>query len=493
MGAGPDQSFTDTARLFSMLASAVPVGLALVDLDMRYRFVNEAFAVSVGCAPSSLMGHSMSETVSVFWPQVQAAVCRAMKGEATYELDLTLPLASGEAQRWSASYVPLLSGGRVVGVGISIHDEHTAAKPNLGAQTEDIQEIQYVLDIDRYHPAPSDSVMDLLGIQRDEFPIESGLFIEPLYPVDSKDQADDRLSLEDGGQIAIERHLVNSDGSERWVHQRSEVRIDESGQQTLVGTVQHITERSEAETRLHEMQADLLHVSRLSAIGQVSSTLAHEVNQPLTAIGNYIRACLLMLSTPEPTSTAKIKGVLEKAALQTTRASEIVRNLREFARKGEIVQHPENLTVVVQEAMALARLGLKDRGLKVRLKLAGDARWAVINRVQIQQVLVNLIRNAIEAMENEPRRELIVTTASGGADLIEVSVADTGPGLSQDVASDLFKPFVTTKSEGMGVGLAICQTIVAAHGGTIWAEANPVGGAIFRFTVRRAAERDSSE
>ena len=475
-----------------MLASAVPVGLALVDLDMRYRFVNEAFAGSVGCVPSSLMGRPMSETVSVFWPQIQAAVHRAMMGEATYELDLTLPLASGEAQRWSASYVPLLSGGRVVGVGISIHDERTATKPNLGAQTEDIQEIQYVLDIDRYHSTPSYSVMELLGIQRDEFPIESGSFIEPLYPVDTKDQAEDRRSSDDGGQIAIERHLVNSDGSERWVHQRSEVRIDESGQQTLVGTVQHITERSEAETRLHEMQAELLHVSRLSAIGQVSSTLAHEVNQPLTAIGNYIRACLLMLSAPEPASTAKIKGTLEKAALQTTRASEIVRNLREFARKGEIVQHPENLTVVVQEAMALARLGIKDRGLKVRLKLAGDARWAVINRVQIQQVLVNLIRNAIEAMENEPRRELIVATASGGAGLIEVSVADTGPGLSQDVVSDLFKPFVTTKSEGMGVGLAICQTIVAAHGGTIWAEANPLGGAIFRFTVRRADEGDSA-
>src|SRR6185312_10897838 len=120
-----------------------------------------------------------------------------------------------------------------------------------------------------------------------------------------------------------------------------------------------------------------------------------------------------------------------------------------------------------------------------------DSRWAVINRVQVQQVLVNLIRNVIEAMENEPRRELIVATASGGADLIEVSVADSGPGLSGDVAADLFKPFVTTKSDGMGMGLAICQTIVAAHGGKIWAEPNPTGGTIFRFTVERAAESES--
>jgi two-component system sensor kinase FixL len=475
-----------------MLASAVPVGLALVDLEMRYRIVNEAFAGSVGCSQSSLVGRPMSETVSVFWPQIEAAVRRALNGEGTYDLELTLPLAGGEAQRWSASYVPLRSGGRVVGVGISLLDGHGAAKPNPGGQTEDIQEIQYTLDIDGYQSVPSDSVMDLLGIQRDEFAVESGLFIDPLYPAGFQDQADRRLSLDDGDTVAIERHLVSSDGSERWVHQRSEVRVDESGQQTLVGTVQHITERSEAETRLHEMQADLLHVSRLSVIGQVSSTLAHEVNQPLTAIGNYIRACLLMLTASEPPPAAKVRSVLEKAALQTTRASEIVRNLREFARKGEVVRRPENLTVVVQEAMALARLGIKDRGLRVRLQLAGDARWAVINRIQIQQVLVNLIRNAIEAMENEPRRELIVGTASGGPDLIEVSVADTGPGLSRDVAGDLFKPFVTTKSRGMGVGLAICQTIVAAHGGTIWAEANPAGGTIFRFTVRRAAEGDSA-
>jgi len=475
-----------------MLASAVPVGLAFVDLDMRYRIVNEAFAGSVGCSPSSLVGQPMSETVSVFWPQIEAAVRRAMEGEGTYDLELTLPLADGEGQRWSASYVPLRSGGRVVGVGISILDGRTAAKPNPGGQTEDIQEIQYTLDIDRHHPAASDSVMDLLGIQRNEFAVESGLFIEPLYPAGSQDRADCRVPVDDGDTVAVERHLVSSDGSERWVHQRSEVRVDESGQQTLVGTLQHITERSEAETRLHEMQADLLHVSRLSAIGQVSSTLAHEVNQPLTAIGNYIRASLLMLSAPEPPPAAKIRSVLEKAALQTTRASEIVRNLREFVRKGEVVRQPENLTVVLQEAMALARLGVKGRALRVRLRLAGDARWAIINRVQIQQVLVNLIRNAIEAMENEPRRELIVATASGGADLIEVSVADTGPGLSRDVAEDLFKPFVTTKSDGMGVGLAICRTIVAAHGGRIWAEPNPVGGTIFRFTVRRAAEGDSA-
>ncbi len=487
LGPGPDRSFTDTARLFSTLASAVPVGLAFVDLDMRYVVVNEAFAAFAGRSPGYLAGRSLSETVPGFWTQIEPIVRRAMlDGEGTYDLELTQP--GSEGRSWTVSYVPLRSGGQIVGVGVTVLERKSAVgKPGAGGQTEDVEEIQYTLDIDHYHPASSDSVMDLLGIQRDEFAADGGIFLD-VYPDKEAVQRSGRLPLDDLDTVAIERRLVNSDGSERWVHQRSEVHVGKSGQQTLVGTVQHITERSEAETRLHEMQADLLHVSRLSAIGQVSSTLAHEVNQPLTAIGNYIRAGLLMLSAAEPVPNAKIRAVLEKAALQTTRASEIVRNLREFARKGEIVRGPENLTVVVQEAMALARLGIKDRGLRVRLRLAGDSRWALINRVQIQQVLVNLIRNAIEAMEGVVRRELIVATASGGADLIEISVADTGPGLSGDVADDLFKPFVTTKSNGMGVGLAICQTIVAAHGGKIWAEPNQAGGTVFRFTVERAAE-----
>jgi signal transduction histidine kinase len=477
-----------------MLASAVPVGLAFIDLEMRYLVVNRAFADFVGRPAEQLVGRPLSETAPTSWALIEPVVRRALlKGEGTYDLDLTQPVAEGEPRRWSASYVPLRSGGHIVGIGISVLDGKGASIKSAptGGQTEDIQEIQYTLDIDRYHLASSsDRVLDLLGIQRAEFAADGGLLLNTVYSDGAAAQPSDRLPLDDGDTVAIERRLISPDGSERWVHERSEVRVGESGQQTLVGTVQHITEHSETETRLHQLQAELLHVSRLSAIGQVSSTLAHEVNQPLTAIGNYVRAGLLMLSAPEPVPNARIRNVLEKAALQTARASEIVRNLREFARKGEVVRRAENLTVVIQEAMALARLGVKERGLKVRLRLDGASRWAMINRVQIQQVLVNLIRNAIEAMADSTRRELVVATSSADGNLIEVSVTDSGPGLSIGIAEDLFKPFVTTKSDGMGVGLAICQTIVAAHGGKIWASTNPNGGTVFSFTLERSEPED---
>jgi two-component system sensor kinase FixL len=269
--------------------------------------------------------------------------------------------------------------------------------------------------------------------------------------------------------------------------------LERPGQDVLVGTVPQITEASEVETRLHQMQSELLHVSRLSAMGQVSSTLTHEINQPLTAVGNYIRAGLLMLDAGDQIAPAKVRGVFEKAAQQAARASAIVRNLREFVRKGDVERRAGNLSIVIQEAMALARLGSRDRGLKVRLQLDSNSRWASFNRVQIQQVLVNLIRNAMEAMADGPRREIMVATVSNGKNLIQISVADSGPGLAENIASDLFKPFITTKPEGMGVGLAICHTIIDAHGGTIWAEPNDDGGTTFHFTLPRAEAGEDTE
>jgi two-component system sensor kinase FixL len=235
---------------------------------------------------------------------------------------------------------------------------------------------------------------------------------------------------------------------------------------------------------MHEMQNELLHVSRLSAMGQMSSTLAHEINQPLAAIGNYVRAGLTMLDSDNPEIVAKSRGAFEKAAQQAERASDVVGNLREFVRKGDAARKPENLSAVIQDAISLAQLGGLNRGPTVQLNLSGQAEWATVNRVQIQQVLVNLIRNAMEAMTMiGGRGQITVETHLTGPDIIEVSVADTGPGLPAKLNGDLFKPFITTKPQGMGVGLAICQSIIEAHGGKIWAESPPNNGAIFHFTV----------
>jgi signal transduction histidine kinase len=471
--------------LLSRVIAAAPVGLAFIDLQFHYVMANDAFAPFGGAPLNLLIGRTVWENAPLLWLQIQPLLRRALDlGEATYDFDLMLEGAA--PRKWRASFFPVQLDGLIGGVGISVTDLQAIddkSVPMLG-QSEQVEEIQYSLDIDRHRPASPDRVLDLLGIHRTEFAADDDTFLNAIFPEDSSAM---NPELGDGDNaVAIEHRLVSADGAVRWVHERAEFLVGESGRQTLIGTVQHITERNETETRLHQMQSELLHVSRLSAMGQVSSTLAHEVNQPLTAVGNYIRAGLLMLDSGDKFSRLKIRGVFEKAGQQAARASDIVRNLRAFVRKGDSTSQPENLTVVVQEAMTLARLGVKDRGLKVRLRLDGNSSWASVNRIQIQQVLVNLIRNAIEAMTDSPRREVFVSTASGGPEFIEVSVADSGPGLTEAVARGLFKPFVTTKADGMGVGLAICHSIIEAHGGKIWVEPNQPTGTIFRFTVPRS-------
>jgi two-component system sensor kinase FixL len=189
-------------------------------------------------------------------------------------------------------------------------------------------------------------------------------------------------------------------------------------------------------------------------------------------------------------NSALLQDDLDKYAEQAVRAGQIIRRLRDFVARGESERRVESLKKLVEEASALALVGAKDQGIRVRFLLDPDADLVLADKVQIQQVLLNLIRNALEAMELSERRELLVSTAAGADDLITVSVADTGPGIAPEILAQLFQPFVTTKRHGMGVGLSISRTILEAHGGQIWADVNPSGGAIFRFTLRNVSKED---
>ena len=241
-------------------------------------------------------------------------------------------------------------------------------------------------------------------------------------------------------------------------------------------------ERQERERRVGELSSELIHVSRLSELGQMVSALAHEVNQPLTAIGNYLRAGQRLA---EAGDGAKLRTALDKAVGETTRAREIIQRLRDFIRKSESAKRAEPLRTTIEEAIALALVGAEAREVELDLRLDPAAPAALIDKVQIQQVLLNLVRNAVEAMAESPRRSLVIATQAADG-RVEVSVADTGPGLSAAVRERLFQPFVTTKSSGMGVGLSICRSIVEAHGGRLWAEDNPGSGTVFRFTLQPA-------
>jgi two-component system sensor kinase FixL len=251
----------------------------------------------------------------------------------------------------------------------------------------------------------------------------------------------------------------------------------------FTGFIQDLSERQQAERELHSLQSELAHVSRVTDMGTLATSIAHELNQPLTAIANYVEAARDMLDDPTPETLAILKEALDECAQQSIRAGQIVRRLRDFMSRGETERRVESLSRLISEASALALVGAKEHGVEVELALDPSADNVLVDRIQIQQVLVNLIRNAIDAMAESPRRQLEIASQPDSNGFIRVSVADTGPGLAPEVADKLFQPFVTTKTDGMGIGLSICQTIIRAHEGRIWTGPSHLGGAAFHFTI----------
>jgi two-component system sensor kinase FixL len=263
------------------------------------------------------------------------------------------------------------------------------------------------------------------------------------------------------------------------------------GERYFTGFVRDLTERQQTETRLQELQSELVHMSRFTALGEMASTLAHEINQPLTAIANYLKGCRRILQRMEGDQVALLSDAVNQAADQALRAGDVIRHLREFVARGESERHVENLPRLIEEASALALVGAKEKGIHVTFRFAPDAPLVFADRIQIQQVLLNLIRNAIEAMHDAERRELVVATDALPADrLVSISVSDTGTGIAPEVAEQLFQPFVTTKKHGMGVGLSICRTIVESHGGKIWVESELGRGTTFTFTLRTVDQEE---
>ena len=266
-----------------------------------------------------------------------------------------------------------------------------------------------------------------------------------------------------------------------------------AGGRYFTGFVRDLTERQEAERRIQDLQAELLHASRLSVMGQMASTMAHELNQPLTAVTNYLETGRQLLAAgagrPE-----RIVEMMEKAIGQAQRAGDVIRRLRGFVSKGETERRIQSLNKLVEEALALALVGARQRGVRAWLELDHTLPPVLVDHVQIQQVVLNLVRNAIEAMEQIERRELrIGTRAVPEQGTVEIIVADTGPGIAPELADRLFQPFVTTKATGMGLGLSICREIVEAHHGRLTTAPGSSGGTVFRVTLPIASREGAAD
>lgn len=259
----------------------------------------------------------------------------------------------------------------------------------------------------------------------------------------------------------------------------------------FTGFMRDLTERQQTELRLQDLQSELAHVGRVSEMGTLASSLAHELNQPLTAVTNYCETARdLLADTPDEETLRIIREALDDAAKQSVRAGQIVRRLRDFITHGQTERRIEHLPRLINEANALALVGTREYGIEVEIRLDPAAGGVLVDRIQIQQVLVNLIRNAFDAMVDSRAKMLTIRTAREPDNLVRVSVEDTGSGIAETIASQLFQPFISSKQSGMGVGLSICRTIVEAHGGRIWFESSPRGGTIFHFTLPYARADD---
>ena len=264
-----------------------------------------------------------------------------------------------------------------------------------------------------------------------------------------------------------------------------EARID--NERVFTGFIRDLTERQQAERRLHDLQAELAHVSRVAAMGTLATAIAHELNQPLTAIANYVETARDLIDGAEGDSLQPARDALGECAAQSIRAGQIVRRLREFIARGDSSRRVVSLARVVNEASALALIGAGERGVEVQVSLDPATDRVLIDRIQVQQVIFNLIRNALEAMADSEVRRLRIGSSAGPGGMVTVTIEDSGPGLASHVAERLFEPVLSTKSDGMGLGLSICRTIIDGQDGRIWAEPSTLGGAAFHFTIVNAA------
>ena len=260
--------------------------------------------------------------------------------------------------------------------------------------------------------------------------------------------------------------------------------IDSNGQQTgWMGSVLDITERKHAAELARQQQEKLQFTARLVTMGEMASTLAHELNQPLSAIASYTTGCLNRLDAGN-LPREELREALGKLASQAQRAGRVIRRIYDFVRRSEPQRTPCDINEIVQDSIGLIEADARKRGMEIVADLAGNLPSIQADTVMLEQILLNLMRNGMEAMQTTKtgRGQLVVSTEIAEHCLL-VSVADHGSGISQEAIEHLFEPFYSTKPEGMGMGLNICRSIVEFHKGRMWVDANPAGGTIFRFTL----------
>ncbi|TMV76604.1 PAS domain S-box protein, partial [Thioclava sp. BHET1] len=300
--------------------------------------------------------------------------------------------------------------------------------------------------------------------------------------------------LQGENPVEIETQFVNIAGKTLDALLRISLPPDSNGWDRVLITALDVTERNKVQQRLAESHAELTHMARVMTLGQIAASIAHEVNQPLSAVINYAKSGRRWLQREAP-DALEVRDCLEQIAQNGERAAGVIAGIRDLTRKSDPVRNEVDINQIFAETTALLVRDLRSAGVSLRGDLARDLPGILADRVQIQQILMNLILNASHAMADTPDEDRIVLIAAHPVgDRLEITVSDRGTGLNGKDPEALFKPFFTTKTQGMGMGLTICRSIIEQHGGTLVAEQNPGGGVVMRFDLPllQAAERTHS-
>ncbi len=471
---------------FRLFVDLAPASIAMFDRDMRYLAASRRWIAQFCPDEPYVVGRTHYEVFPRLSDTWRAKFQRATAGEILSAEDDPNPHTDGRMRWVTWEIMPWRAPDGEIG-GIVMFADDVTSRHEVVAALKD-SEIRYerlanatnegvlIYDDQRIIEANA-SFLRMFDCSKDEV---GRTALDQFFPPDSREQAIALMGLDD----ARSRETAGlRRGGATFPIEVSGALIRHGGRDMRVGIVRDLTEQKRAEEERRMLQTKLLHASRLSEIGQMAAALAHELNQPLTAVTSYIGGCrrLVGADLTDPARKQKLLDVMALVNAEALRAGEIIRRLREFVGTGQTERRVEKADAVIREASTLAIADAKHNGVSIRFDI-GDPGSILVNKVQIQQVIVNLVRNAIEAMETTERRELTIGLATRG-DWAELSVSDTGSGLSPEMNDRLFKPFSSTKSHGMGIGLSVCREIVEAHDGKISAAPNPAGGMVFRFTL----------
>jgi len=519
-----------------VLYDTAPVGLGLVDAELRFVRINERLAQMNGRSVAAHIGATIRAVVPTLADVLEPIYRRVLdSGEPVLNVQIhgAQPAVTGEVGDWLASYRPMRAGdGRVLAVSVvvqeitdlqrarrAVENAQAVLEQRVAERTAELHETterlrSEITERERARAALGASEQryrELIETIRDAvFTVdECGrlTYVSPVFELMSGYRPDEMIgrpytdvlhpddlaaaarsfgqSLAGAGQ-PFECRVFTKSGAERWVRTCSRLVRNPDGSAELRGVLTDVTDRRHAEQRAHVQLGELAHVQRIATVGELTAQVAHEVNQPLAAIVNFADGLVLRLRE-EVIDRAAMRDVAAQIASEGRRAAEVIRRLRDFARKGAIQAEATDVNGLVQDVVRLCESDAQRQGIAIHLQLDPQSITICLDRIQIQQVVMNLLRNGLDAVSHVGARErAVMLRTRGDTDGVLLSVRDGGIGLPPGAVEQVFDAFFTTKPDGLGIGLAISRSIVEAHGGRVWAERNPSGGTTFHVSLPSA-------